>query len=186
MGLYVTRNIFSYVNKDISLEKTIPCDCEDIDFIVVLSSFNSHWSLVMIDCTQRYIYYLEPLNNYVTKHKVEVDIEAVTRIIWFHVLRKPYSEENTPSVIPDWATVTSKNFHQKLPKQSNGRDCGMFCVMCFYFITQKSKFDFTQRDMVKIQRWAFSLLQSEYNTSAFTDPYIKWPSKKWDPIVSEA
>ena len=172
----------SYVNKDISLEKTIPRNCEDIDFIVALSYFNSHWSLVMIDCTQRYIYYLDPLNNYVPKHKVEVDIEVVTRIICFHVLRKPYSEENILSVIPDWTIVTSKNFrcifHQKLPKQSNGWDCGMFCVMYFYCITQKSKFDFSQRDMVKIRRWAFNILQSEYNTSAFTDPYIKWLSKK--------
>ena len=156
---------FSYVNKDISLEKTVPCNCEDIDFIVALPYFNSQWSLVMIDCTQKYIYYLDQLSNYVPKHKVEVDIEVVTRIIWFHVLRKPFSEENIPSVILDWTIATSKIFqcifHQKLPKQSNGWDCGILFVMYFYYITQKSKFDFSQQDMVKIQRWIFNLLQSE-------------------------
>ena len=167
------ETIFSYVNKDISLEKTITCNWEDIDFIVVLSYFNSHWSLVMIDCTQRYIYCLNPLNNYALKYKVKVDVKVLTRIMWFHVLRKAYSEENIPSVISDWTIVTSKNFQcifHQLPKQSNGWDCGMFWVMYFYYITQKSKFNFSQRDMIKIRRWAFDLLQSEYNTSAFTGP----------------
>ena len=64
----------------------------------------------MIDCTQSHIYYLDPLNNYVPKRKVDADIKVVTRIIWFHVLRKPYSEENIHSIIPDWTIVTSKNF----------------------------------------------------------------------------
>ena len=104
------ETFFSYVNKDISLETTIPYNCKDIDFIVALSYFNIHWSLVMIDCTQSHIYYLDPLNNYVPKHKVDADIKVVTRIIWFHVLRKPYSEENIHSIIPDWTIVTSKNF----------------------------------------------------------------------------
>ena len=117
----------------------------------------------MIDCTQRHIHYLDPLNNYVPKHKADADIKVVTTVICFHVLRKPYSEENIPSIIPDWTIVTSKNFqcifHQKLP--SNGWDCGMFCVMYFHCITQNSKFDFSQRDMVKIRRWAFNLLQSK-------------------------
>ena len=113
----------SYVNKDISLEKTIPCNFEDIDFIVALSYFNSYWSLVMIDCTQRYIYYLDPLNNYVRKHKVDVDIEVVTRIIWFHVLRKPHSEENIPSVTPDWTIVTSKNFRPVSSSEENNFCC---------------------------------------------------------------
>ena len=54
------ETFFSYVNKDISLETTIPYNCKDIDFIVALSYFNSHWSLVMIDCTQRHIYYFDP------------------------------------------------------------------------------------------------------------------------------
>ena len=106
---------------------------------------------------------------------MDADTKIVTRIIWFHVLRKPYSEKNIPSVIPDWTRCI---FHQKLPKQSNGWDCGMFCVMYFHYITQNSKFDFSQRDMVKIRRWAFNLLQSKYNTTSFTDPYIKWLSKK--------
>ena len=105
--------------------------------------------------------------------------------MWFHVLRKPYSEENIPSIISDWTVVTSKNFHvfqcifhQKLPKRSDDWDCGMFCIMYFYYITQNSKFDFSQRDMVKLRRWAFNLLQSEYNITSFTNPYIKWLPKK--------
>ena len=54
------ETFFSYVNKDIFLETTIPYNCKDTDFIVALSYFNSHWSLVMIDCTQRHIYYFDP------------------------------------------------------------------------------------------------------------------------------
>ena len=54
----------------------------------------------------------------------------------------------------------------------------MFCVMYFSYITQNSKLDFSQRNMVKIWKWVFNLLQSEYNPSSFTDPYIKWLSKK--------
>ena len=36
------ETFFSYVNKDISLETTIPYNCKDIDFIVALSYFHSH------------------------------------------------------------------------------------------------------------------------------------------------
>ena len=75
------ETFFSYVNKNIFLEKTVPYNCEDIDFIAALSYFNSHWSLVVIDCTQRHIYYLDPLNDYIPKHKVDADINVVTRII---------------------------------------------------------------------------------------------------------
>ena len=91
----------SYVNKDISLETTILYNSKDIDFIVALSYFNSQRSLVTIDYTQRHIYYLDPLNNYALKHKVDAGIKVVTRIKWFLVLRKPYSEENILSVTPD-------------------------------------------------------------------------------------
>ena len=62
----------------------------------------------------------------------------------------------------------------------------MFCVMYFYYITQNSKFDFSQRNMIKIWRWVFNLLQSEYNTSSFTDPYIKVVVKKKRNVYSAA
>ena len=98
----------SNINKDISLEKATPCSWEDIEIIVALSYFNNHWSIVLTDCIQRCICYLDPLNNYVQKYKIDSDIIVVIRNIWFHVLHKPYSEENIPLIISDWTIVQVK------------------------------------------------------------------------------
>ena len=98
----------SNINKDISLEKATPCSWEDIEIIVAWSYFNNHWSIVLTDCIQRCICYLDPLNNYVQKYKIDSDIIVVIRNIWFHVLHKPYSEENIPLIISDWMIVQVK------------------------------------------------------------------------------
>ena len=45
------ETFFSYANKNIALETTIPYKYRDINFIVALSYCNSHWFLVMIGCT---------------------------------------------------------------------------------------------------------------------------------------
>ena len=83
------ETFFSNINKDISLEKATPCSWEDIEIIVAWSYFNNHWSIVLTDCIQRCICYLDPLNNYVQKYKIDSDIIVVIRNIWFHVLHKP-------------------------------------------------------------------------------------------------
>ena len=81
------ESFFTLIHSDSSLEAVVPKDCNDIDFIVAASFYNQHWSLILIDCGNRCIFYLDPIfDGYVPKKKVEMDLDIVKNIIWYCVL----------------------------------------------------------------------------------------------------
>ena len=160
------ESFFTLIHSDSSLEAIVPKDCNDIDFIVAASFYNQHWSLILIDCGNRCIFYLDPIfDGYVPKKKVEMDLDIVKNIIWYCVLG---NELNTdiPGEIYGWEIVTHKSFtsafNKVLPKQEYGSDCGMFVIMYFWYLTG---FDFSTDDMSNVRNWWYSVIleKSVYN-----------------------
>jgi Protease, Ulp1 family len=168
-------SFFERIDNDLTLEGVIPIGCEDIDFIAGASFYCNHWSLILIDCRKKNIYYLDPLFGYVPKNKILKDVTIVKHIIWYYVLNNEV-DTSVPANIEDWDTVYSQDFEQlslqNLPRQRNGVDCGIFVVMYFFYITSEAKFDFSPGDMLKIREWCYYLLVS--NQQVGTDSYISW------------
>ena len=170
------ESFFSRVHDDISLEKSIPGSCGDIDFIVAVSFFNRHWSLILADVEEEIIYYLDPLFGYVPEEKVQQDILILRKIVWHQLLNNDL-DFNVPLEIPGWQIVTSNtfsNFSKKpLPKQRNGYDCGLFSVMYFYYIATRTTIDFHPGDMDSIRKWSMNILLN-IRQSKDLKSYVLW------------
>ena len=155
------ESFFSLVHDDISLEKSILGSCGDIDFIVAVSFFNRHWSLILIDVEEEIIYYLDPLFGYVPEEKLQQDILILKKIVWQQLLNSDL-DSAVPLEIPGWQIVTSNtfsNFSKKpLPKQRNDYDCGSFSVINFYYIVTRTTIDFHPGDMDSIRKWSMNIL----------------------------
>ena len=52
-----------------------------------------------------------------------------------------------------WSAVYPKLQRPRIPRQSNGYDCGVFVCMYASYLMHKHDFDFTQRDMRDFRKW---------------------------------
>jgi sentrin-specific protease 1 len=51
-----------------------------------------------------------------------------------------------------WSAVYPKH-KRRIPRQSNGYDCGVFVCMYASYLMQKHDFDFNQHDMENFRKW---------------------------------
>ena len=125
-------SLFDRVSEDLSYETILPGVCQDINFIVSASFYRNHWSLVLIDKSEKKIYYLDPLSVYVPVAKKDKDIKVINRIIWYYLENNDISTE-VPSTIENWVVVETSTFEkvnlEKIPKQTGGVDCGIYTVI---------------------------------------------------------
>ena len=174
------ESFFSRVHTDISLEKSIPGSGEDIDYIVAVSFYKRHWSLILVHVAEKLTYYLDPLFGYVPDYKAQQDLIVLNKIIWHHLLNNDL-DNDVPIEIPRWQVVTSSSFStlfkQTLPKQRNGYGCGLFAVMYFFYIASESVIDFHPGDMDMIRKWAMSILVNFDKNKDFKN-YVEWLMKK--------
>ena len=171
------ESFFTSIHSDSSLEAVVPKYCNDIDFIVAASFYNKHWSLILIDCRNRYIFYLDPIfDGYVPKNKMDMDLDIVNNIIWYCVLGNGLNTD-IPDEIDGWKIINHRSFtpavNKVLPKQEYGSDCGMFVIMYFWYLTHNASFDFSTKDMTKVRNWWYYgiLDKSIYNNLS---NYISW------------
>ena len=174
------ESFFPRVHTDIYLEKSIPGSSEDIEYIVALSFYNRHWSLILVHVAEKMTYYLDPLFGYVPDYKVQQDLIILNKIIWHHILNNDL-DSDVPIEIPGWKIMTSSSFSkllkQTLPKQRNRYDCGLFAVMYFFYIVSESVIDFHPGYMDMIRKWALSILLNFDKNKDFKN-YVEWLVKK--------
>ena len=96
---YFTRVFFFRVHTDISFEKSIPGSSENIEYIVALSFYNRHWSLILVHATEKLTYYLDPLFGYVPHYKFQQDLIISNKIILHHLLNND-PDNDVPIEIP--------------------------------------------------------------------------------------
>ena len=172
------ENFFSRINSDISLEATIPNDLSDVQFIVGASYYSHHWALVLIDCLEKRILFLDPIKTkYMPIEKVNADMAVVRNIIWHSILRNAI-DIPVPSKLRGWKQLLDhesfrQTYHQILPSQDGNPECGSFVLIYFYYIASCRPFDFTAEDMPLIRNWFLNLLTSEH-TYADCSTYLIW------------
>ena len=55
--------------------------------------------------------------------------------------------------VSEWSAVYPELERHRIPRQSNGYDCGVFVCMYASNLMHKHDFDFTQRDMRDFRKW---------------------------------
>lgn len=165
------ETFFSNVDKDQTLTTTFPNNFDNIDFLFAAFYYRNHWSLVLLDVKKQLIFYLDPIGTYVSISRQNQDLKILKNLIAFHILGKTFGSTC------NWKVVTTNTFSKDygyILKQTNGHDCGLFVIMYFLNLVQRSPFDFTQDDMPNIRFWLLSMLVGDVIENKVITNYRSW------------
>ena len=152
---------FSECYQDLTLEACVPMDFIDIDVLLAAVYHQRHWILIYVDITTGTVFYLDPMYDYISQRRKQLDIHKVNCIIWYRILNEDRDSE-PPKVIQPWRYVTTKEFAHiigyTLPKQTRGLDCGIFVVIYAFYLMYDCIFDFECDAMNQLRKWCIAAL----------------------------
>ena len=155
------ETFFSECYQDLTLEACVPMDFVDIDVLLAAVYHQRHWIPIYVDITTGTVFYLDPMYDYISQRRKQLDIHKVNCTIWYRILNEDRDSE-PPKVIQPWTYVTTKEFAHiigyTLPKQTRGLDCGICVVMYAFYLMYDCIFDFECDAMNQLRKWCIAAL----------------------------
>ncbi len=140
-GKYRYKEIFRWTKK---------IDIFALDMMIIpINQYNLHWFLAVINFKMR------RMEIYDSNGSVHLD---VIEFLFRYIQDEHLDKKGSVLDISSWSREPEFVRGQRMPRQTNGYDCGVFLCMYGAYRSINRPFDFTERDMRRIREWMMRVI----------------------------